>query len=74
MKHYNLPVVIEHDKDGYVAWCPSLQGCHSQGETYEEVLTNIKDAMQLHIEDLIAEREEIPAADLVSLSAVEVAV
>ena len=37
-----------------------LQGCYSQGETYEEAIANIKDAIRLHIEDRLADGEEIP--------------
>lgn len=50
-----LPVVIEKDADGYFAYCPSLQGCYTQGDTYEEVIKNIKDAIRLHIEDRLAD-------------------
>ncbi len=39
--------VIEKDKDGYFAFVPSLQGCVSQGENYEEALKNIKEAIEL---------------------------
>jgi predicted RNase H-like HicB family nuclease len=39
-------VIIEHgEKSGYVARCPALPGCHSQGATIEEALENIKDAI-----------------------------
>jgi len=51
---YRLSVVIEKDEDGYFAYCPQLQGCYTQGDTYEEVIENIKDAIKLHIEDRIA--------------------
>lgn len=74
MKIYRLPIVIEKDKDGYFAFCPGLQGCYSQGNTYEEALENIKDAIRLHLEDRIAGKEMLPQADSVSLSTVEVAV
>jgi predicted RNase H-like HicB family nuclease len=46
-----LPVVIEKDSEGYFAYCPPLQGCYTQGDSYEEVLNNIQDAIRLHIED-----------------------
>ncbi|MCK5039817.1 MAG: type II toxin-antitoxin system HicB family antitoxin [Candidatus Aenigmarchaeota archaeon] len=59
MANYRLPVVVEKDKDGYFAFCYSLQGCNVQGETYEEVLENIRDAMKLHIEDIWKEGETI---------------
>ncbi|MGC1619042.1 MAG: type II toxin-antitoxin system HicB family antitoxin [Candidatus Acidiferrum sp.] len=73
MKNITLPVVIEGDADGYFVSCPALQGCYSQGDTYEEAIENIKDAVRLHIEDRIADGEEIPQVS-VSLSTVEIAV
>jgi len=69
-----LPVVVEADGDGYFVSCPPLQGCYSQGETYEEALENIKDAIKLHIEDRLADGEEIPQNTSVSLSTVEITV
>lgn len=43
-----LKVVLRHDeKDGgYVVSCPALPGCHSQGETKEEALANIREAIE----------------------------
>jgi predicted RNase H-like HicB family nuclease len=74
MQHLTLPIIVESDQDGYFVTCPPLQGCYSQGETYEEAIANIKDAIQLHLEDRMAGGEEIPQAVSVSLSTVEVAV
>jgi len=47
-------VVIREDKEdrGYNVSCPALPGCHSQGETIEEALENIKEAIQGCIEVL----------------------
>ena len=59
MEKYTLPVVIEKDEHGYFAMCPALQGCYSQGDTYEETLENIKDAIHLHIEDIRESGETI---------------
>lgn len=73
MKNLTLPIVVEADADGYFVSCPSLQGCYSQGDTYEEAVENIKDAIRLHIEDRLADGEEIPQVS-VSLSTVEIAV
>ena len=73
MKNITLPIVIEGDADGFFVSCPALQGCYSQGETYEQAVENIKDAVRLHIEDRIADGEEIPQVS-VSLSTVEIAV
>jgi len=54
MKNLTLPIIIESDSDGYFVSCPALQGCYSQGGTYEEALENIKDAIRLHLEDRLA--------------------
>lgn len=74
MSKYKFSVVIEKDSEGYFAFCPELQGCYTQGDTYEEVLENIKDAIHLHIEDRIESGEDIPQSESVSLTLMEVAV
>lgn len=74
MKQLTLPIVIEDDADGYFVSGPALQGCYSQGDTYEEAVENIKDAIRLHIEDHLADGEEILEPVSVSLSTVEVTV
>jgi len=59
--YYKFTVVVERDEDGiYIASVPLLQGCYTQGETYEEALENIKDAIKLHIEARQALGEPIP--------------
>ncbi|RKV50244.1 type II toxin-antitoxin system HicB family antitoxin [Helicobacter pylori] len=50
-----LNAVIEKDENGYFAFVPSLQGCVSQGKTYEEALRNIKEAIELYLETLEAD-------------------
>lgn len=72
MKQYDLPIITEQDESGYFATCPELQGCYSQGDTYEEVMVNIKDAITLHLQDRLAEREELPEIKSVSLSTVHI--
>lgn len=72
MARYKLSVVVEKDEHGYFAFCPELQGCYTQGNTYEEVIENIKDAIKLHIEDRLANNEEIPKVELTSLTAIEI--
>ena len=54
-------IVIQQDEDGiYVAECPSLPGCISQGKTREEVLANIKDAIFGYLVSLKKHNEPIP--------------
>jgi predicted RNase H-like HicB family nuclease len=74
MKHLTFPIILEADADGYFVSCPALQGCYSQGDTYEQAVMNIKDAIRLHIEDRLADGEEIPEHVTISLSTVEVTV
>jgi predicted RNase H-like HicB family nuclease len=65
---YQLPVVIEKDEDGYYAYCPSLEGCQTQGDTYEQVLTHIKEAISLYISTLSpVEKEQILQRDITTL-------
>jgi len=61
MKVLNFKVLLEPDEDGgYVVTCPSLQGCYSQGDTVEEALANIREAIELCLEDMEAHGETIP--------------
>lgn len=74
MKSYMLPIVIEKDEDGYFLSCPALQGCYSQGDTYEEAVENIKDAIKLHLEGRLAQGEPITEPEYLSVAAAEVSV
>ena len=61
MRVLDFKVFLEPDEDGgYVVVCPSLQGCYSQGETVDEALSNIKEAIELCLEDMEASGEAIP--------------
>ena len=60
MSHLTLPIVVEGDTDRYYVYCPSLQGCYSQGDTCEGAVENIKDAIRLHTKDRLARHEAIP--------------
>jgi predicted RNase H-like HicB family nuclease len=46
-------IVVEKGEDfGYISHCPAIPGCHSQGETIEEAIENVKDAIRGCIEAL----------------------
>ena len=54
-------VTIEPDEDGvFVAECPSLPGCISQGQTREAAVANIRDAIQGYIASLEKHNEPVP--------------
>jgi predicted RNase H-like HicB family nuclease len=60
MTKYEFTVVIEKDEDGrFLAICPALQGCYTEGATIKEAHELIKDAIRLHLEDRIASKEPI---------------
>jgi predicted RNase H-like HicB family nuclease len=52
---YKVSIVIEKDDNGYYAYCPELEGCHTQGDTIEEAMDNIKEAIELYLETLSEE-------------------
>jgi predicted RNase H-like HicB family nuclease len=67
MKSYVLKVAIEPDKfeDGRDAWhasCPALKGCHTWGHSYEEALANIREAIDLYVQDLLEAGQAIPGS------------
>ncbi len=71
MKPYHFPIIIEHDSDGYFVSCPVLQGCYTQGDTYEEAMKNIADAVQLYIEDVLARGGSLPEIGTISLTTLD---
>ena len=73
MQSYHYPIIVERDKEGYYVSCPALQGCYSQGDTYEEAVNNIEDAIRLHIQDRLEHKEELLQPAMVIVSSVDVA-
>jgi predicted RNase H-like HicB family nuclease len=50
--NYKVSVVIEKDEYGYYAYSPELTGCQTQGDTLEETMFNIREAVTLYLETL----------------------
>ena len=64
-------VVIEKDEHGFYAWCPQLKGCQSQGDTLEEAMANIREAIELYLETLPAgEREVLLSREILTTTVV----
>ena len=67
-------VIIEKDESGYYAFCPDLPGCQTQADSFEEAITNIKEAISLYLETLSAEElREIASKEIFSAT-VEISV
>ena len=66
-------ILISQDEDGvFIAECPSLPGCISQGKTRKEAIDNIKDAAKGYLESLKKHNEPIPQSideEMVEISA-----
>lgn len=52
MEKLHLPIIIEMDEDGYyIVSCPLFKGCHSYGGTIDEALKNIREVIDMCIEE-----------------------
>ena len=51
-------VVVEDETGGYVAFVPALPGCHTQGDTLNELMNNVKEAIELYLETLTEEEKK----------------
>lgn len=74
MKTYRFPYLIEQDEDGFYAVCPALEGCSTQGDSYEEAVKNITEAIGAYLEDMRENNEEIPTPVVLGLPTVEISV
>ena len=63
MRALDCKVLLDPDEEtgGYVVTCPALPGCYSQGDTIDEALANIREAILLCFEDLQA--QNLPISD-----------
>ncbi len=65
MTHHRYTVIFEHQVDGgYHAFCPALPGCRTEGDTMDEALVNIREAIELYLESLRDHGEDFPVEDL----------
>jgi predicted RNase H-like HicB family nuclease len=74
MNYYNYKVIIEEcDEGGYYAECPAFQGCHVEGDTYEETINELRETIKAFIEDYKKRNEPIPE-DNFSIASIRVAI
>jgi predicted RNase H-like HicB family nuclease len=65
MKPKDFFVVIERDEDGmYVGEVPQLKACYSQGETIDELMTNIREVIEMCLEEL---DQEEPSTEFIGI-------
>jgi len=67
-------IIIEKDEDGYYAYAPELDGCQSQGETLDETMANIEEAIKLYLETMTGEEIRKALSTAVITTTLEVAI
>jgi predicted RNase H-like HicB family nuclease len=74
-RRHVFQVIVEQDEAGcFVAECPALKACYTQGKTYEDVIENIKDVIALCLADLKKKGQRIPRQpEIIGVKRVEVA-
>ena len=65
---YKFNILLQKDEHGYFAFCPELKGCYSQGDTFEEAQTNIREAIELYVETMSKEEIDdlLPPKELIT--------
>ncbi|MCX6618022.1 MAG: type II toxin-antitoxin system HicB family antitoxin [Acidobacteria bacterium] len=65
MNYYSFKIVVEKEAEdeGYYAYSPTLPGCFSNGKSLEETRKNIREAIRLHLESLLAHGQPVPQDD-----------
>ncbi|MBU4313269.1 MAG: type II toxin-antitoxin system HicB family antitoxin [Actinobacteria bacterium] len=71
---YKVNIIIEKDEYGFYAFCPELEGCQSQGDSLEEVMHNIKEAIELYLETLDSDEIKMLLSKEILTTSVEVTV
>lgn len=74
MTTYRYTIILERKPvSGFHAYSPALKGCHSQGDSLDETVQNMREAIEVYIESLEAHNEPFPLEDLL-IRPLEVAV
>jgi len=65
MATYRYTVILEREPDGgFHAYCPALKGCHTQGDSFDEAMINIREAVEAFLESVEAHHDPVPREDL----------
>ncbi len=63
MSGYRFSVVVGRDDEGWSARCPEFPDCRARGATYEDAVANIRDVIQILVEDGLGDDELVPQQD-----------
>ncbi len=71
---YRYTIILDREPDGgFHTYCPALKGCHSQGDSLDEAVENMREAMEAYLESVEAHGDPIPREDLL-IKPIEVAI
>ncbi len=75
MAKQSFTVLIEKDEDGvFIGTVPSLKGCYSYGKTLDELMTNLKEAIEAHLEAFRSEEKDLPVTRFAGVQEIEIEV
>lgn len=75
MKKIKFVILIEKDEDGkYIGTAPELEGCYSYGDTLDELMENIKEAILAHVQVIKTEKKELPQSRFSGIQEIEIEV
>ena len=69
---YKVSTIIEKDEHGYYAYCPELEGCQTQGDSLEDVMAHIKEAVELYLETLPEDERKLYLSKEILTTSLEV--
>lgn len=71
---YKINIVIEEDEHGFYAHAPDLEGCQTQGDTLDEVMENMREAVTLYLETLEPDERRTVLSKTILTTALEIEV
>lgn len=66
-------ILVERSEDGFGAWCPDLPGCVAVGDTVDETVQEMREAIAFHLDGLRADGTVAPSPATVTATTVEAA-
>jgi predicted RNase H-like HicB family nuclease len=73
MRGYRFSVIVAKDIKGWEAYCPDFPDCRARGSSYEDAVSNLKDLVQVLVEDGLGDDETVPQPDELRFTAMELA-
>jgi len=74
MNGYRFSVYVIRDGEGWAAHCPEFPGCSARGASYEAALANLRDVIQIFIEDGLGDDEPPPQHEELSFTTLNLSV